>query len=163
VAVRTVLLLGLLAVAVAAAPSSAATPRACGAESSRAAVRAFVGAFNRGDLERLDSVFAAWPDFQWYSSGAPGPRLRDASFTRDTLLAYFARRHRADDRLQLVRFRFTGVTGSTYGNFALTLRRSAADYRDGAWFDTIGKGAVSCRSAPGKVIVLSLGGPRSGR
>jgi hypothetical protein len=156
VAVRAAVLLAL--VAVAAGPAGAATPRACGESQSRATVRAFVAAFNRGDLARLDKLFARQPEFHWYSSGAPGIRSRTAAMTRSTLVSYFARRHRAGDRLRLVAFDYNGVTAGAYGNFGLVLRRSAADYRSGAWFELAGKGAVSC--GDGKLIVLSLGGPR---
>ena len=147
---------------VAPAPASAATPAACAGPQSRATVRAFVGAFNRGDLGRLDALFATGSEFQWYSSGAPGARVRAASSTRQTLLAYFARRHSAGDRMSLVKFDYNGSSGP-YSNFGLVLRRKADDFRNGAWFDLVGKGAISCNEQAGKLIVVSLGGPDSAR
>ena len=121
-------------------------------------MRTFVAAFNRGDLARLEGLFATVSEFQWYSSGAPGSRVRAAASTRATLRAYFARRHRAGDRFRLVRFDYNGDSGP-YSNFGLTLQRSASDFRRGAWFSLVGKGAISCQSQPGKLIVVSLGGP----
>ena len=43
------------------------------------------------------------------------------------------------------------------------LRRSADDFRSGTWFGLVGKGAISCNAQPGKLIVISLGGPDSNR
>ena len=163
IAIRAGLLLAAVLTATASAatdPGNAATPAACAAAESRAVLRSFVGAFNRGDLARLDELFATQPDFQWYSTGAPGLRTRAAASTRATLVGYFARRYRAGDRLRLVSFDYNGDSGP-YSNFALTLRRSASDYRGGAWFRLVGKGAISCRKQPGKLIVVSLGGPDS--
>ena len=140
--------------------SGAATPAACAEPQSRATVKAFVEAFNGGDLARLDRLFAAWPLFEWYSSNKPGRRVGDAAGTRETLVAYFAARHRIGDQLRLVRFDYNGVTGE-YGNFGVTFRRSAADYRTGAWFELAAKGAIACEG--GKLIVLSLGGPQPRR
>jgi len=120
-------------------------------------VAAFVESFNRGDVARLDGLFASSPGFEWYSSNAPGRRVQPAATSRSTLGAYFARRHRAGDRLRLVQFDYNGATGLRYGNFGLAFRRSAADFRGGAWFDLAAKGAISCQE--GKLIVLSLGGP----
>jgi hypothetical protein len=129
----------------------------CSAEASRATWVAFVSAYTRGDFTRLDSLFAQRPRFQWYSANAPGVRRTAAARNRDTLMAYFRARHAEDDRLRLVSFTFNGN-----GNFTYRLRRSAGDYRHGAWFGLIGKAAVACSdsSAP-QLIVVSLGGPGS--
>jgi hypothetical protein len=126
------------------------------AQRTQANVRAYVAAYNRGDTRRLDRLFAPATDFQWYSSPAPGLRLREASKDRSTLAAYFTGRHRTGDRLRLKRFRFNGSNGAV-GNFEMTLRRRAPGFRAGRWFTVSGKGATLCRS--GRIIVVSLGSP----
>jgi hypothetical protein len=124
----------------------------------------FVAAYNAGDRRRLDALFARRPLFHWYSSAKPGPRLRARAARRDTLLTYFGARHRREDRLRLVSFRFTGNSNG-YGHFALGLRRSAADFRRGAWFGLVGKGAAVCTGVGleqrARFVVVSLGPPGS--
>ena len=111
--------------AVDAALASGCTPRA-----TRAAVTSFVAAFNRGDGQKLDGLFARSPLFQWYSSNVPGPRRTAAAGDRGSLIDYFRSRHAKRDRLRLVSFSFTGNSPG-YGNFVFKLKRSAADYRRG--------------------------------
>ena len=118
----------------------------------------FVRAYNRGDLAALDRLFSR-EHFVWYSSGAPGPRLRDESTNRDSLISYFARRHKHGDRLRLRSFRFNGYERQRdLGHFELTTQRRAADFRGGRWFDIVGKGALDCSTPPGTIAVLSLSG-----
>ena len=101
------------------------------------------------------------------SSNAPGLRRADAAKDRTTLLAYFRGRHAKHDRIRLASFAFNG-TSYGLGNFVVRLTRSASDYRRGARFSLIGKGAVACGAddaaapAPVRFVVLSLGGPGSG-
>jgi hypothetical protein len=138
----------------------------CTSWAPRSAMTAFVAAYNAGDRRRLDALFAARPRFRWYSSAAPGPRLRARATRRDTLLPYFRARHRHHDRLRLVWFRFTGNSNG-YGHFAFVLRRSAADFRHGASFGLVGKGAAVCTGAAleqrVRFVVISLGAPGSNR
>jgi len=136
----------------------------CKAGATRTTLASFVTAFNRGNLSKLDALFAAPPAFQWYSSNAPGLRRAAAAHNRATLIAYFRARHLKRDRLRLVSFTFHGNSNAG-GNFAFKMKRSAADYRHGAWFGLIGKGAAVCsdQAAPEPVqfIVVSVGGPGS--
>ena len=124
----------------------------------------FVGAFNRGDFRQLDALFADSSLFVWYSSNAPGSRRMSAAENRDTLIAYFRTRHLNRDRLRLVAFTFNG-NSPAYGNFGFKMKRSAADYRGGAWFGLVGKGAALCSDQPSerpvKFIVVSMGAPGS--
>lgn len=140
--------------------SSSSPTSACRPAQARAALASFVGAFNRGDYRRLDSLFAEPPLFRWYSSNQPGLRIDPAARTRDTLIRYFRSRRAKDDRLRLVSFHFTDNSGG-YGNFWFKMRRSASDFRGGAWFGLLGKGAASCSTESVKLIVISLGGPDS--
>lgn len=121
------------------------------------AIKSFIRAYNRGNSEKLDSLFAAEPEFQWYSSPAPGRRLGNAASRRATLVRYFKVRHRAGDRLHLRRFHFTG-NSRYYSNYWFDLGRRANGYNRGRWFRTGGKGALICEGVQPKIIVISLGG-----
>jgi hypothetical protein len=111
-------------------------------------VRAYVEAYNKGDVVRLDRrVFAREPRFAWYSDAG---RLDAAAEDRSTLRAYFAARHRAGDSFTLLRFKYNGYDRARrLGHFEMTLRRTGGP--------TIpAKGAVSC--AARRIVVTSLGG-----
>jgi hypothetical protein len=131
----------------------------CDVATTRAILGAFVSAYNRGDLRRLDRLFSR-TRFRWYSANAPGARLRAAAFNRGTLVAYFRRRHSLGDRLRLVHHRFNGFSrGNEMAHFEWRARRRADDFRDGRWFDLTAKGALDCSKSPVSFAVLSLGGP----
>lgn len=136
----------------------------CTLGATRTALASFVAAFNGGDYHQLDALFAVPPLFQWYSSNVPGLRRTAAAHNRDTLIAYFRARHLKRDRLRLVSFTFNGNSHG-HGNFVFKMKRSAADYRRGAWFGLIGKGAAVCSDEsseqPVQFIVVSIGGPNS--
>jgi hypothetical protein len=141
----------------------------CTGQAARRAFASFLVAFNRGEYDQLDELFARRPLFRWYSSGKPGERLRAAAANRDALPAYFRTRHGRGDRLALISIRFTGNTPATasspaYGNLTFVLRRSAVDYRAGAQVRVHGKAALVCSTDPGELpaqfIVLSIAGPR---
>jgi hypothetical protein len=135
----------------------------CTPQATRTALASFVAAFNRNEDEKLGALFAQLPLFQWYSSNVPGLRTTAAARDRDGLIAYFRSRHVKRDRLRLVSFTFTGDSPG-YGNFVFKMKRSAADYRRGAWFGLTGKGAAVCSAQsvqPVQFIVVSLGGPGS--
>jgi hypothetical protein len=129
----------------------------CDVATLRATLVAFVGAYNRGDLRRLDRLFSRTA-FVWYSSGSPGERLRAEAGRRGTLISYFRRRHRLGDRLALTSYRFNGYDrGRDLGHFELGARRRADDFDGGRWFDIVGKGALDCAKPPATIAVLSLG------
>jgi hypothetical protein len=130
----------------------------CTRAQTRAAFDSFLVAFDRGDHTTLDSLFAAEPDFQWFSSNAPGPRLGHDAYRRRTLPAYFRARHRRGDRLRLVDFHFMGKARH-WSNFYFDLRRRSRGFRAGRWFATTGKGAAVCDGGRASFIVMSIGGP----
>jgi hypothetical protein len=103
----------------------------------------FVAAFNAGDFQVLDGLFAQEPDFEWYATGAPGERLLPLAGDRPSLVPYFRERHELGERLTLNSFRFNGNTRTSrpYGNFEYTLTRSASDLPPTAF---AGKGAALC-------------------
>lgn len=122
-------------------------------------LRAFVRAYNRGDLRRLDELFSR-EHFVWYSSGGPGVRRLSDAENRATLIAYFRRRHRQGDRLSLLTLRFNGYESQRdLGHFELSGTRRADDFRGGRWFRLLGKGALDCSNPPVTIAALSLGGP----
>jgi hypothetical protein len=120
---------------------------------------AFVDAFNRGDLRRLDRLFSR-TGFVWYSSGAPGERLLPEAKRRVTLMDYFRARHRAGDRIELRGYRFNAYDRArSLGHFELRARRRAGDFEGGRRFGLVAKGALDCSRAPVTIAVLSLGSP----
>ncbi|MGH3009860.1 MAG: hypothetical protein ACRDLM_10725 [Gaiellaceae bacterium] len=129
----------------------------CDAALTRSTWSNFIVAFNVGNYQRLDALFARAQDFGWYSSNVPGLRNLGAAKNRATLLSYFRARHAQRDRMQLLAFAYRGE-----GNFTYRLRRSARDYSSGAWFRLIGKGAATCSGGTAQLVVVSLGGPGSG-
>lgn len=139
-------------------PFASAAAR-CDVATSRVTLAAFVTAYNRGELKRLDRLFSR-ERFAWYSSPEPGARLREAAEKRETLARYFRQRHLREDRLKLLVLRFNGYDSRReLGHFELKGQRRAADFRGGRWFDLGGKGALDCSKAPVTIAVMSLGGP----
>ena len=135
---------------------AAEEPALCTAEEVGALVDGFLAAFNAGDLNAVDSIFAREPEFEWYSTGAPGERLDPIARDRPSLGPYFAVRHAAGERLALRSVTFNGnTTGSrTYGNFVYELERSASDLTSTLFR---GKGAALCyRTRPDTIIVWSM-------
>jgi hypothetical protein len=151
-------LTGLLCLWLAIASASAAPPTStepCSRADTRSALRSFVGAFNGGSFEKLDALFALEPDFQWYSTPAPGQRLGADAKRRDTLVPYFRRRHAAGDRFRLRTFDWVGKSPhwSNFGFLALRSKPQA----DG-WIRSESKGAAICDEGRPSLITLSLGG-----
>jgi hypothetical protein len=130
----------------------------CSRGETREALDSFVVAFNRGDYAALDLLFAQPPVFRWYSSPKPGQRIGAAAKRRGTLIPYFRTRHARQDRLRFLAFGFTG-RAARWSNLWFEMRRSAADFRQGKWIESPGKGAVACDGGSAQFIVMSLGGP----
>jgi hypothetical protein len=163
--VRTLLLIAALGAALGCATAAAgeissgslgeAEPTSCTAAEVRELVVTFIRVFNRGDSDELHRVFAREPDFQWYSTDAPGVRLREAAMDRSSLVRYFAKRAARRERLTLRTFRFNGNTQAPkpYGNFVFTLRRQASDLQPTAYN---GKGAAHCYAGADEIIVWSM-------
>jgi hypothetical protein len=131
----------------------------CDVTALRATLAAFVGAYNRGDLPRLDRLFSR-DHFHWYSSGGPGIRLLPEARNRETLIPYFRQRHGRGDRLRLLTYRFNGYERERdVGHFELIGRRRADDSGSAGWFRMSGKGALDCSKPPVTIAVMSVGGP----
>lgn len=132
-------------------------PRPCVSREVRAVVRLFVDRFDDGDLVALDEVFASEPEFRWYSTTAPGERLRTRAPDRRSLVPYLARRHARGELLAVRAFRFTGNSSDgrrPYGDFTFTLTRTTPELGPTRYR---GKGAVLCFDArPDTIFVWSM-------
>jgi hypothetical protein len=139
-------------------PPAPERPAACTEDEVGQLVGRFAGSFNDGELDALDRIFAREPDFEWYSTPAPGERLLLSSAAdRASLVPYFGERHRLGERLTITRFRFNGNTAGSrpYGNFEYSLTRRASDLAPTAY---AGKGAALCyRDRSDEIIVWSMG------
>jgi hypothetical protein len=147
----------VLTLALAPAATSAVTlppdQQDCAPGEAGQVVQRFVRAFNARDLPALDRVFAPAASFNWFSTGRPGPRLGPAAYDRSTLLSYFRARHRAGERLRLVRFR-GGGNANGYSHFQFFIERRAR-----ALAPTVyeGKGAAICAVSGDTISVWSVG------
>lgn len=126
----------------------AATPARCTAEQAKSAVRAFLAAWNTGDVARLDALVARDDVFRWFS--ATRAEALFVAFSRDALLRYAARRHRAGERLTLLEL-------TVSGDFVYDLGRTAPDFAGGAPVRYSGKGAVDCATGAPAISVWSMG------
>ncbi|MBA3401011.1 MAG: nuclear transport factor 2 family protein [Actinobacteria bacterium] len=144
---------------VAAPPPEPEPPSLCSGDEVETLVARFLDAFNSGDLKGLDDVFAHEPDFEWYSTGAPGERFTPLANDRPSLVPYFATRHALDEQLTLRSFRFNGNSASRqpYGNFEYGLTRRAEDLPATPYN---GKGAAFCHRTRSDVIFVWSMGPQ---
>lgn len=90
--------------------------------------------------------------FDWYSTDAPGRRIRSAAKDRAGLEHYFTVRHAAGESLRLTSFQFNGNAGG-YGNLQYTLIRQADDLPPTAY---TGKGAAICGPTRSMLGVWSM-------
>lgn len=96
------------------AAEPAAQP-AAGSCEARPVVDRFVRAFNRGDLDELDGLFAQEGEgWSWYSVGdRAGRRALEGAKNRLDLVVYFDSRRRQHESLRLVRFKENGAATSS--------------------------------------------------
>ncbi|MFN2587767.1 MAG: nuclear transport factor 2 family protein [Actinomycetota bacterium] len=119
-------------------------------EDAARVIRDFVGAYNDGDIDRLDELFAPEPDFEWYTVSR-GAREEITAYDRGALPPYFSRRHRAGDHLKLLDLVVSEERGWHGGfDFSFRLVRSSDQRRAEGWYH--GKGAADCR-----IFVWSMG------
>ena len=91
-----------LAALVVVVPSPATAVEApCRASEARALVRYFVDAFNRGDVDALDRIWADEPEFFWFFDGADAVQRSELSEERAALPHYFRRRALLGDQWHL--------------------------------------------------------------
>lgn len=124
-------------------------------------VKRFILAFNAGDQGALQPLFTRGDGWTWYATDGPEERFNRAADDRESLGAYFARRHKHKEAMRLSSFKFNGINGS-FGEFEFTLNRQADDMPQ---TKSVGKGSVACATAPpaiGTWWVSPLGWCRSG-
>jgi hypothetical protein len=138
IVVVSVLMLGILL-----APGAHAAEERCTEERVQALVSQFIDAFNTGDVQRLEALFAASPDFRWFVVD------RYTHWDRATLVRYFEQERSNGVELRLTRFRFIGYSDG-YGHFEFELVRTT---RQGP-LRYHGKGASLCRSDKPDVIAV---------
>jgi hypothetical protein len=151
-------LLGLVLIGLACTHSTPKTnsdagPAPCRSNQVNRLVSDFFEAFNAGKLTELDRLFANEPQFQWYSTDAPGERLQGEASDRSTLVAYFNARHNSGEHLTLRRFQFNG-SDQGYGHFEYQLTRSANSLAQTRYE---GKGAALCKATGSVIAVWSMG------
>jgi hypothetical protein len=145
----------LLAAALLAGSPASSNGQSCNEQGTHELVVEFIGAFNRGDLARLDRLFARGMWWRWYAVGtAPGKRIQAAAYNRNTLVTYFRARHKKHERLQLRSFQYTGRSDG-YAHFQYEILRRADDMAKGAARTYTGKGAMSCWE--GRLAVWGMG------
>ena len=133
---------------------TAASANQCTPENARQIVGRFIDAFNRGDLSQLDQLFAHLGDgFNWYSTDAPGERFNAEASNRDTLIEYFAARHRQHEHLVLNSLDITYTNDSEVG-FWFRLTRSADDGLRPTAYN--GKGGVQCMFPPSSLSTWAM-------
>jgi hypothetical protein len=111
----------------------------------RRLVADFLAAFNAGDQEKLQALWAqTGQGWEWFSTDGPDPRIGNVARDRAGLGAYFARRHAQHEVFRLLSFQWNGTSGML-GNFEYTLDRRADDLRRTLYG---GKGSAVCTSPP---------------
>jgi hypothetical protein len=89
----------LLVIPAALQPTTAAGREPCSRGEADRLVRTFTRAYNRGDVQVLERLWAHEPDFKWYF--VQDERVGADAENRMTLPAYFAHRHTLGDRIDL--------------------------------------------------------------
>lgn len=108
---------------------------ACTAGSVHRVVKSFVTAYNEGDLDVLDALFAGEDRFQEYRV-LPLERNQPESARRDSLLAYFKDRHEQGDRFVLHDLEVGKAKGGGF-YFQAYLSRQSNDIRPWASGDYV--------------------------
>lgn len=106
-----------------------------------ASVRSFIRAYNRGNLERLERMWAQEPDFEWYF--VDDERESPEAENRRTLGTYFETRHRLNDHIRLRGLRVAPRSEDGSFGFGFKLFRRTDDPRERAEGLFHGKGAVT--------------------
>ncbi len=129
-------------------------PAGCSVTETAALVTGFLEAFNRGDVDELDRLFApageGRSDFKWYSLGE-GDRGSSwqrqlAIYERRELMDYFRERHRHADTMRLVSLDIGPGRGSEVGLSYVLIRQAGDIPADlgGPLRLARGKGQIDC-------------------
>jgi hypothetical protein len=134
--------------------ASGGSPATCTADATKALVRTFVSNYNRGRVRVINRLWAPEPRFQWFSTGKPGERIAPQAYSRASLAAYFRKRVRKHERLQLTELAAGYDAARHILHFGGMLVRSGDDMGDRA--PQHFKGAADCVSRRPSLIVWSM-------
>ena len=135
----------LLVIPAALQPSMAAGREPCTRGEADRLVRTFTRAYNRGDVEVLERLWAHEPDFQWYF--VQGERVGTDAENRLTLSTYFAHRHALGDRIDLRKVTVGRRSPSGRYGISFKLKRFSDESESrGMWH---GKASVTDATAAG--------------
>jgi hypothetical protein len=142
---------------------SVSLPTGCSPREVASFFDLFLDAFNRGDMQALDEIWTSEDspgrpvgspgrEFIWYSvteggSIRTGPWRDRSVYDRPELLAYFAERHRQNERMSLVAVRVVRARASWAAGIHFVVRRSADDLPPGLGGRQRiagGKGQIDC-------------------
>lgn len=99
--------------------ASQVAPAECTRKKVASIVTTFVTAYNRGNGEQLERIWAQEPHFEWFS--VERERQRPDPYDRATLGEYFSARHELSDRLHLRSLRVKPRRSSD-GTFSFVFR-----------------------------------------
>ena len=126
----------------------------CTAEATKGLVEKFARNYSSGRVAVIVRLWAPEPRFQWFSTGPPGARLGGRAYDHATLAAYFRKRVRLHERIQIVQVAAGYDSARNIVHFAGKLVRSADDLRPTPPHDF--KGAADCVSGKPSLIVWSM-------
>lgn len=136
--------MALITVLAAMSPAPAqALERGCRAAQARAVVTEFVEAFSRGDVDYLDRLWAAEPDFFWYADNEDATRRGALAEDRSTLPLYFHERSAFGDALRLRKLEVEWEAG-WHGAWGIRFVAHRTSDAPGAAGVHVGSGAVTC-------------------
>ncbi len=115
----------------------------CRPAEARAIVRGFVEAFNRGDADYLDRMWAPEPDFFWFFDQADVLRRSQLSEDRTTLPLYFQQRALLGDQLHLRGLSVRWQRG-WHAAWGVAFELDRVSDQPGVTGRYHGKGAVTC-------------------
>jgi hypothetical protein len=115
----------------------------CRPAEARAIVRGFVEAFNRGDVDYLDRMWAQEPDFFWFFDSADVLRRSELSEDRASLPHYFRQRALLGDQLHLRALSARWQRG-WHAAWGVSFRLHRVSDQPDVSGNYHGKGAVTC-------------------
>ena len=110
-------------------------------------MKTFVRAYNNGDTDKLESIWATEPDFEWYS--VSNEREREDPYDRQTLIPYFEERRELGDRLRLNTLRVRAADDRGMYGISYRLHRQS-DQR-------AGRGRYHGKASAKEVMTFPLG------
>lgn len=111
----------------------------------------FVAAFNSGSRKAIEAAVSRYA--QWYSVTLPSGH--EVAYGQSGIVDHVLERHRAGDRLSIVRLRVPSLDAAWDGSTNVDPRLQLT--RDGTTQPLLGKASLQCRGRGEGMVVLSLG------